>query len=66
MVMLLCRMNKQRDGFIDMHVMPPIGERLKWLYIKRRNDNWLKGGERLRNLRDFCALVEKVTQSKAS
>ena len=59
MVILLCRMNKKRDGFVDMHVMPGIVRRPVSFRLKR-NDAWLKQGQRLRRLSDFCKFAENV------
>jgi DNA invertase Pin-like site-specific DNA recombinase len=65
-VLLLCRMNKQRDGFVDMHIIPQIGLKVGWLYVKKQNDKWLKTGQRLRELSEFCDATEKVARSVAN
>jgi DNA invertase Pin-like site-specific DNA recombinase len=59
MVILLCRMNKKRDGFLDMHIMPGIVSRPVSFRLKR-NDVWLKQGQRLRKLSEFCKIAENV------
>lgn len=59
MVILLCRMNKKRDGFVDMHVMPGIVRRPVSFRLKK-NDGWLRQGQRLRKLSDFCKIAENV------
>lgn len=59
MVILLCRMNKKRDGFVDMHIMPGIVRRPVSFRLKR-NDGWLKQGQRLRTLSAFCKIAENV------
>jgi DNA invertase Pin-like site-specific DNA recombinase len=66
MPLLLCRMNKNRDGFIDMHIVPPIGHPCLYLYVQNQNDPRLKAGHRLWTLGDFCKVAENVARGIAS
>lgn len=58
---LLARLNTKRDGFLDLHILPP--ERENSSYILSESDSRLRVGVKLLNLADFCKAVEQVANA---
>lgn len=58
LITLLARLNPNRQGFHDFHILPTIDRRNRF-HIKA-NDEWLKRGQPLRKLSDLLRVVGQV------
>jgi len=61
-ITLICLMSKPFDRILDFYLVNRMGDRA---YIRlRRNGEFLRGGKRLGNLRDFYAAVKEIWERR--